>query len=333
MIGVLIIPTGIGAQIGGYAGDANPVAKLIGACCDKLITHPNVVNASDINEMPQNTLYVEGSILDRFLEGKIQLRERHQQNKVLVVANRPIQEITINAISAARATIGLNAEILELDTPLRMVARIENGQATGDVFGFNELIKQILQYEFDALAIHTPVEVDRDIALNFYKKGGINPWGGVEAKTSKMIAEKLNKPVAHAPFENTTPEDEELYFIFNEVIEPRIAAEAISNCYLHCVLKGLNSAPIIGKGLSVEDVDFMVSPFGCFGRPHEACLESNIPVIVVKENKTIFDKKTPEQFILVENYWEATGIIMSMKAGVHPSSVRRPLKHTKIIKR
>ena len=55
MIGVLIIPTGIGAEIGGHAGDGNPVAKLIASCCDKLITHPNVVNAADINEMPSNT--------------------------------------------------------------------------------------------------------------------------------------------------------------------------------------------------------------------------------------------------------------------------------------
>ena len=37
MIGVLIIPTGIEAEIGGHAGDGNPVAKLMGSCFDKLI--------------------------------------------------------------------------------------------------------------------------------------------------------------------------------------------------------------------------------------------------------------------------------------------------------
>ncbi len=73
----LIVPTGIGCEIGGHAGDANPVAKLIGKCCDKLITHPNVVNASDINEMPENTLYVEGSILNRFLRGELYLQETY----------------------------------------------------------------------------------------------------------------------------------------------------------------------------------------------------------------------------------------------------------------
>ena len=43
---VLLVPTGIGASIGGHAGDATPVARLLGAVCDTLVTHPNVVNAS-----------------------------------------------------------------------------------------------------------------------------------------------------------------------------------------------------------------------------------------------------------------------------------------------
>ena len=48
---VLLVPTGIGAEIGGHAGDATPVAKLLSKTCDTIITHPNVVNASDINEI------------------------------------------------------------------------------------------------------------------------------------------------------------------------------------------------------------------------------------------------------------------------------------------
>ncbi len=59
---VMIVPTGIGAEIGGHAGDAAPTARLLAGACDTLITHPNVVNASDINELPENGLYVEGSV-------------------------------------------------------------------------------------------------------------------------------------------------------------------------------------------------------------------------------------------------------------------------------
>lgn len=340
MIAVLIVPTGIEAQIGGHAGDANPVAKLIGACCDKLITHPNVVNASDINEMPENTLYVEGSMLDRFLEGRISLKEV-RQNRIFVAVNKPVRDDTINAVSAARATIGIDAKIIELESPLKMVAKIEGGKATGEVYGVSALLKQLSGYSFDALAIHSPIEVDRGTALNYFRNGGVNPWGGVEAIASKLIAEGLNKPVAHAPVENVTPDDEELYYIFNEVVDPRMSAEAISNCYLHCVLKGLNKAPRISEGffsINVSDVDVMVSPFVCYGRPHRACYKKGIPVIYVKENKTIInskDKKAKallkDHAILVDDYWQAAGIIMAMKAGICPSSVRRPLNKTIVI--
>ena len=51
---VFLVPTGINATIGGHAGDAGPVARLLASVCDTLILHPNVVNASDINEMPEN---------------------------------------------------------------------------------------------------------------------------------------------------------------------------------------------------------------------------------------------------------------------------------------
>jgi hypothetical protein len=325
MIGVLIIPTGIGAEIGGHAGDGNPVAKLLAACCETLITHPNVVNASDINEMPENVLYVEGSMLDRFLEGKLQLKPTKTYNKILLVVNSPITKDTINAANSARVTIGADIEILELKEPLRMKAQNVGGIATGIVAGWKELVAQVDNLAFDALAIHTPIEVDRGIALGYFLNGGINPWGGVEAKASKLIANELNKPVAHAPLESESLE--EINLISKMDIDPRVAPEVISQCYLHCVLKGLHRAPRMGRGLSAEDVDFMVSPYGCFDRSHIACLGNDIPVIVVRENKTCLDyKQSVEEFIFVDNYLEAAGLIMSMKAGVTVDSIRRPLK-------
>ena len=279
MIGVLIIPTGLGATIGGNAGDGNPVAKLIAQCCDTLITHPNVVNASDINEMTGNTLYVEGSMLDRFLRGEISLRPVKRYNRILVVANPPLSEETVNAVSAARATIGIHAEVLELSVPLQMIARTSDGVATGEISNLSNLLLDISSHKFDALAIHTPVEVERDVALNYYRNGGVNPWGGVEAKLSKLVSNAINKPVAHAPLDNIDPDDKELFLIFQERVQPRIAAEAISNCYLHSVLKGLHRAPQIGTGkdLACEDVDFLLSPYGCWGKPHQACVERGIP--------------------------------------------------------
>jgi len=125
----MIVPTGIGCEIGGHCGDGNAPARLLGACCDNLVLHPNVVNASDLNEMPPNALYVEGNHLDRFLQGKLFPR-KVKSNKVLVVVNKADYQ-SMNAVSAARATIGLDAEILELRTSLQLLARIENGIAGG----------------------------------------------------------------------------------------------------------------------------------------------------------------------------------------------------------
>ena len=107
---VFIVPTGIGAEIGGHAGDASPAAKLIASVCDTLISHPNVFNASDINEMPDNALYVEGSMLDRFLEGKIGLK-RVFSNSILVAGNAQVRPETNHAVSAGRGPAVLDAFI------------------------------------------------------------------------------------------------------------------------------------------------------------------------------------------------------------------------------
>ena len=329
MNGVFIIPTGIGCEIGGHSGDATPAAKLIASVCDNLIVHPNVVNASDINEMTDNMLYVEGSMLDRFLEQDIGLK-RVLSNKVLVVANSPINNNIINAVSAARVTLGFNAEVMGLKTPLRLIGRIDNNQAIGDVYGWRELVEQIRHCDFDALAITTPIEVARETKLNYFRNGGTNPWGGVEAIASKLISTELNKPVAHSPSEDISPEDKELYF-FNDVVDPRISAELISIAYLHCILKGLHKAPRVGSEIMARDIDFLITPMDCVGRPHEACAKLGIPIIAVKENKTWCTNDMPNNYIIAQNYWEALGIISAMKIGIDPWSVRRPIEYTKVL--
>lgn len=328
---VFIIPTGIGATIGGHAGDASTAATLIASCCDQLIIHPNVYNASDINEMTENALYVEGSMIDRFLRGEIELKKVYS-NKVLVVVNSPLKNEIVNAVSAARATIGINAEILVLDTPLRMVGGIENNRAIGKVFGWKELIRQVQKYDFDALAINTYIDIDRDVKLNYFKNSGINPWGKVEAICSSLVSKALNKPVAHAPTIDDDYNDKELFDIpTNQIVDPRIAPEVLSMTFLHCILKGLHKAPRIGWGLSVKDVDCLITPIGCVGEPHRACIERGIPVIAVRENKTCLNDVMPKEFIFVENYLEAAGLIVAMKAGVSRESISRPLGYTKVL--
>jgi len=320
---VMIIPTGIGCEIGGHCGDGSVAARLLGACCDKLVLHPNVVNASDLNEMPGNALYVEGNHLDRFLQGELFLQEV-KSNKVLVVVNKADYQ-SINAVSAARATIGLDAEILELDVPLELIARIENGIAGGDVLHWEELVAQVRDLEYDALGIATPITVDAETLATYWREGGVNPVGGVEAIATRLIGAALDKPCAHGPVDYALTG-------FKEVVDPRIAVEIITENFIHCLLKGLHKAPRLGttRGLSNRDVDCMVSPYGCFGVPHQACLDAGIPVIVVRENTSCLNEPERPEFIYVENYIEAAGMIMAMRAGVHPSTVRRPIPYTTV---
>jgi|GEM_PF-6102987 len=57
---LLLVPTGIKAAIGGYAGDALPVARAIASIADNVITHPNVLNGASLYWSMPNVLYTEG---------------------------------------------------------------------------------------------------------------------------------------------------------------------------------------------------------------------------------------------------------------------------------
>ena len=147
---------------------------------------------------------------------------------------------------------------------------------------------------------------------------------------SRIISEAINKPVAHAPYSTG---ELELHILNEQIVKQSMAPEIISNTYLFSVLKGLHQAPKleldINKShhdiLSYNDIDFLLTPHGCWGRPHRACSEKGIPIIVVKENTTCFSKGFyyPENkgVIFVENYLEAAGLIMSWTAGVDYKTV------------
>lgn len=317
---VFIVPTGIGCSIGGHAGDATPAFKLIASLSDIAITHPNVVNASDINEMPLNTWYVEGSILDRFLEGRIGLR-KPKSNKILLVVNKPLRSETANAVNAARYTIGCDINIVILEKELRMIGTISDKGATGKVSGVDELCEQVSSYKYDALAVATHVEVDKEVIINYLKNGGINPWGGVEAFASRCITNIIDKPTAHAPIEIDDPDLK----YYNEVVNARMAAEIISQCYIHSVFKGLHKAPRIDNGgLLGNEVDCLVTPMDCWGNPHETCKEAGIPMIAVRSNRPIvkhYPPSYPHNYIIVENYLEAAGYVQLLKEGMTLESI------------
>ena len=348
---VLVVPTGIGAEIGGHAGDAGPVAKLLASVCDTLITHPNVVNASDINDLPENGLYVEGSVISELLMGTIGLQPV-RSNRVLLVIDKhkekQITDSTINSVSAARATLGLECpKVIELDPPVKMKALFSNsGTAVGRIEGIEHLIEVLQENrdEFDAVALASVINVPSEFHTEYFESQGkmVNPWGGVEAMLTHTVTMLMGIPTAHSPmFESM-----EIANLDVGVVDPRMSAEAVSMCFLHCILKGLHRSPRIIRDskhihqtgiLSASDVSCLVIPDGCIGLPTLAALEQGIPVIAVRENRNRMKNdltKLPfrnDRLFIVDNYLEAVGVMAAIKSGVSLASIRRPLPYTKII--
>ena len=88
--------------------------------------------------------------------------------------------------------------------------------------------------------------------------------------------------------------------------------------------------------MAASDVSCLVIPDGCIGLPTLAALEQGIKVIAVRENKNIMKNDLSElpwatdQFYFAKNYWQVSGILNSIKAGIDPKTVRRPLDSVEI---
>ena len=343
---VMLVPTGINCEIGGHAGDAGPAARLLASACDRLITHPNVVNASDVNELPQNGLYVEGSVVCRFLQGTVALQPVRSNRVLMVMDDHPVQTLrdaTVNSLNAARAAFGLRAEKISIpESPIRLKTHYTpSGRAAGTVEGLESLLA-ILEQEkgsYDAVALAGMIDSPVSCYMEYFTSGGEipNPWGGVEAIYTHALSMIANVPSAHAPMLRT----EEIAGIAPGVVDPRLSAEVISRTYLQCVLIGLQNSPRIitkpeGKHLpgtlTAADISCLVIPDGVLGLPVMAALEQGIPVIAVRENRNLMRNDLAAlpwasgQYIPVDNYLEAAGVMTAMKAGVSLESVRRPLK-------
>lgn len=342
---VLVVPTGIGADIGGHAGDATPVATLLASACDTLITHPNVVNASDIIQVAPNILYVEGSILSRLLMGTIGL-QRVRNNRLLVVIGAHSDSLftnaAINAVNAARSTYGLICPaIVELNAPLEMRSEYAgSGRASGRVLGMDALFEILDEYrlEYDAVAISSVITVPPSYHQDYFDSAGdmVNPWGGVEAMLTHALSTLYDVPSAHSPM----MESQDIANVDPGIVDPRMAAEAVSLTFLQCILRGLQKSPRIVTDveamrhhgvLTASDISCLVIPDRCIGLPTLAALEQGIPVIAIRENKNLMDNDlealpwSQGQLHIVENYWEATGVMTALRAGIDPLAVRRPI--------
>jgi hypothetical protein len=349
---VMLIPTGVDCAIGGHAGDATPAARLLARVCDQLVLHPNVVNASDVNEQTENCLYVEGSLICRLLMGTVGLRKIRQNRVLLVTENRHdapnVVDQTINCAEGARATLGMDiSEVVVLEQELFMQTGVsDSGRVTGRVERLSHLLDLLKDRRdtYDAVALATRITPHIDtveLHRSYFGEGGPNPWGGVEAILTHLISTVLDVPTAHAP----TMSSEALRTESWGVVEPRKAAEVISTTYLFCVLKGLNRAPQVMLNpsgvydpsmLTAEDVSALVIPDGCVGLPTLAAVEQGIPVVAVRNNTNLMKNDLralpfrPGQLQYAANYYEAAGILSAMKAGVAPATLARPMQPLRV---
>lgn len=288
-LGAFIVPTGIGASIGGYAGDASQYAAKFSEI-SKLIVNPNVVNAGCFSGINKNMLYVEGYSLDEFFKGNIKLIPS-QKNRIGVVFDKAIPQdvlnIHINTINAVKCVYGVNVSdyvITKEEVGVDFV--IENsGISTGSVKNIETLLsssKELISRGCNAIALvcffDEPEEDNPDYANGI----GTDPVGGVEAVLSHYISEELKVPCAHSPaFAD--------YSISSDIVDGRAASEYITPTFLPCILLGLNNAPVLSQndGISISELDYLVMPYDALGStPVFEALKRGIKVFAIKENVT-----------------------------------------------
>ena len=333
---VLIVPTGIGAAIGGYAGDALPVARVMAQVCDRLITHPNVLNGAQLYWSLNNTYYVEGYGLDKFAAGQWGLQPV-RQNKVGLLLDAAIEpELHLRHLQAAdavRATLGLElTDYVITDAPLDIELRTaESGASWGTIGNSGSLLraaeKLITQAGANAIAVVARFPDDiNEVQLDNYRQGtGVDPLAGAEAVISHLIVRQFQIPVAHAPALSPIPVDPN--------VSPRAAAEELGYTFLPCVLVGLSRAPQFVTNRNnnsdliwADQIDAVVIPAtACGGSAVMSLSNSSTTIITVAENSTKIEVP-PEPLgmktIGVHSYLEALGLLAACRAGISMNALR-----------
>lgn len=309
-LGAFIVPTGLGASIGGYAGDASFWARKF-ASKFQLIVNPNVVNAGCFSGITENMLYTEGYSIDEFFKNKLNLSPITKQNKIGVIFDKSIPQgilnVHINTMNAVKTIYGCDIIGYDItDENCGVEFNVDSSKiSTGSVKNISTILesgKRLLEKGADALAIVCRFEDDD---FDDYSNGiGVDPVGGVEAIISHYISRELKVPCAHSPaFDDIT--------ISQDIVDARCSAEYITPTYLPCILLGLSQAPTLNfdnTGLSINDLKFLVMPYNCLGSiPVFEALKRNINVYAIKENKTVLDitaDKISNNIIVIDTYQE-----------------------------
>jgi Protein of unknown function (DUF3326) len=330
----LIIPTGIGASIGGYAGDALPVAQAIASVCDRLITHPNVLNGAQLYWPIPNAWYVEGYGLDQFAAGRWGLRPVHR-NRIGLLLDQGIEPDLrlrhLQTADAARATLGLTlTDAVLTDEPLGVTLNTDSSGATwGTIQNPDSLLRAANQLICGAgataiaVVARFPENIDSETLTDYRHGKGVDPLAGAEAVISHLVVRTFGVPCAHAPALSPLPLDPHL--------SPRSAAEELGHTFLPCVLVGLSRAPQFVTGVQQPDdlrrdtVDAVIIPeSACGGSAILSWSQTATQIITVTDNQTTLNV-TPESLGLTvcraQSYGEAIGILVALRAGLNPEAL------------
>lgn len=339
---ILVIPTGIGCELGGYAGDALPAARLLAAATGCLITHPNVMNGASLYWTDRRILYVEGSALDRLAAAELALRPVRRQRVGLLLdaaVEDDLQLRHLQVADACRASLGLEiGPVVRTDVPLEVT--LESG-ASGASWGRlgrpDALLRAAAALQCaGATAIAVVARFPDDpgsSALAAYRSGaGVDALAGAEAVISHLVTQQLGLPCAHAPALSPLPVD--------AGVDPRAAGEELGHTFLACVLVGLSGAPDLvprpssgawqDPGLLLpSQIGAVVAPAGALGGAAVlCCAERGIPVIAV-HNPSVLNVSAQDlglQVLHAHSYSEAAGLLLALREGICVAALTRPLQ-------
>ncbi len=335
---IFVVPTGIGCEIGGYAGDALPAAKLLASASGCLITHPNVMNGGSLSESDEKIYYVEGYSLDRFAKGELGLKKVNQQRIGIIFDSEIEKKILTRHLQVADAcisTLGINVCSYSVtNNPIDVVLSNERSISSGYIKNPDELInaaERLIKKGVTAIAIVTkfPDNLNNN-DIDLYRKGkGVDKIAGVEAVISHLISKYFKVPCAHAPAL--------AQIAIEENLDPRAASEEIGFTFLPSVLIGLSKAPNLIEPpfeacsdiLHPDDVEVIIVPNGALGGEAVlASMERGVNIISVK-NKNVLNVFSQHfnypNITEVNNYFEAAGLILSIREGINPKSMQRPI--------
>ncbi len=345
---LLIIPTGIGCSVGGYAGDAIPAARLLASASECLITHPNVMNGGSLYWPETCIQYVEGYSLNLFAAGEVFLKPVRQQKVGLLLdagLESDLKKRHLQVADGCVASLGLNiGPVITTERAIQInLKKGLSGSSWGSIEEPDILLRaaeKLKKAGATAIAVVTRFPDDSDrLETKLYRQGnGVDAIAGVEAVISHFLVKHLLIPCAHAPGLAPLPIDYDL--------DPRTSGEEIGYTFLQSVLVGLSRAPdLICKSamqtkeyalLSNTDLGAVVVPQGALGGEAVlSCIERYIPLIVVS-NQGVLNVSSSKMrldclsgdtnnILYAENYLEAAGLITALRHGINVKSLRRPI--------